>query len=88
MAILRDLNKCYTYNPDDTYNCSKCDAQIKNHVAKRFYLSFGDGAILCMKCLFRLHLELNDLFEQAPGLINVDGAGTCYTTTNKREREQ
>ena len=67
--ILRDLKESCLYEPGYTYSCTNCGGIIKYHVAKRFFFEYGGGGTLCMTCLYKLHLELTDVFEQSPMLI-------------------
>ena len=67
--IIRDLKDSCLFEEDHTYLCYNCGNVINHKAAKRFVFNYGaGGSMLCMTCLFRLHLELNDIFEQAPGL--------------------
>jgi len=65
-TMLKDLKDSCLYKEDHNCVCNSCGNIIKNHAAKRFPFNYGAGGTLCMTCLFKLHLELNDLFEDTP----------------------
>ena len=68
--ILRDLKTNYLYEKERRYSCCNCGHVIKDHnKMKRFFFEYGGGGTLCMTCLYKLHLELTDVFEQSPMLI-------------------
>ena len=66
MAILVNIKDYYICNEDYTYHCYNCDNVVKDNDKRLEFGAHGDGGILCMACIYKLHLELNNMFEQAP----------------------
>ena len=72
MALLVDLKKHMSFDKDFTCNCHNCGKLISvkdnnnNSNSKLIRFKCMGGGILCMTCLFKLHLELNDIFEDTP----------------------